>query len=543
MKKKTRFFLIAIIIIFLITPTLKGLKLDKKNYDDYKISKEKDHYFGLLKGGRMLPEGKEIFGLAPSSWDWRNHEGFDWTTSIKDQGSCGSCYAFGLYSAMESCIKIKSNKPNFYIDLSEQYMVSCGTDWISGIFGCEGAYLSSILDFVEQFGAITESCFPYISGTGNLPPCMNKCQEWQESIIEINGWNPISPSPSSLKNALVNYGPLITGIEVYENFLTYTEGIYEPHGEFLGYHLVSIVGYNDNPGYWICKNSWGIEWGEEGWFKIKYDECELEKDTVFIEVYNNTGLFNEIKCGTDTYKRSGDIYNYNSCTISMSEHFWAGPASAWYRFNLNEGKVSEGMDIGIKFSDSSLFGNGPNLYLYNWNEKKYTKLGKNLGHWHDPKWVWIKTSDSNKYINNNGILEVLVTTEDEDLTLLCHVGLYGKIAMSDLKCYADLKLGKILPGQKVVNNIKVENVGDPNSELSWMIVGWPEWGDWNFSPFKGEGLKTNQGLKTIIVTITAPYIFDRFEGDIRIKNVNDVCDFEILRVSLTTPNYIIKNYT
>jgi len=199
-KKSLISVFITIIIIITLTPEIKSLKIEKsKNLEIFKqdntldnckcknsIEKELDYkkqnnyFLGLLKGGDILPLGKEFTGKVPSSWDWRNHEGEDWTTNIKDQGLCGCCYAFGLYSAMESCIKIKSNKPNFYIDLSEQFMVSCGTIWTSGIFGCEGAYMSSILDFIETYGAIPESCFPYESGSGYLPPCSDKCQDWEE---------------------------------------------------------------------------------------------------------------------------------------------------------------------------------------------------------------------------------------------------------------------------------------------------------------------------------------------------------------------------
>jgi hypothetical protein len=221
----------------------------------------------------------------------------------------------------------------------------------------------------------------------------------------------------------------------------------------------------------------------------------------------------------------------------MSEHFWAGPASGWYRFYINEGKVSEGMKVGIKFCDRSFAGNGPNLYLFNWYENKYIRLGKNMGHWHDSRWVWMETENSNQYITYSGLIEVLVTTEDEDLTLLCKVGIRGKMARSNLKCSGNLHFGLIDPGQTVLDNINVANIGDPNSELNWMIDDWPDWGEWNFSPFKGKGLKTNQGSKTIIVAITAPFVFNRFNGEVKIINLDDERDYEIIEASLSTPRY------
>ncbi len=556
MNKKMFFCFVFIILILIITiiPVIKSISLkinknqdtflEKKGLDNCKCNnsnvefnedKEKnDYYLGLLQGGNPLPPGKEFIGRTPSSWDWRNHEGNDWTTSIKDQGKCGSCYAFGIYAAMESRIKIKNNKPNLYIDLSEQFMISCGTDWVSGISGCEGAYLSSILYFIETYGAIPESCFPYESGNGNVPLCSDKCQDWEDFIIAIEDWGSISPSQSSIKNALIQYGPLATGIEVYENFPSYSNGIYEPSGPFLGYHLVTIVGYNDDPGYWICKNSWGPDWGENGWFKIKFDVCEIEEDTIYLEVNNERKFFEEVKCGTKTYKRAGDIYNYTSCTVSMSQHLWSGSAYAWYRFNLSEIKAVAGMEVGLQFCDRSSDGNGPNLHVYYWDENRYVCLGKNLGHWYNPKWFWKKTSNSNKYLNNESIVEVLVTTEDEDFTLLCTVGIRGKMSKSNLKCSGNLYFGPISPKQTVVANINVENIGDPGSELNWNVVDWPEWGDWNFSPLSGKGLTPEQGSRAIIVAITAPYYINWYNGEVKIININDDSDYEIIEASLST---------
>jgi hypothetical protein len=158
-----------------------------------------------------------------------------------------------------------------------------------------------------------------------------------------------------------------------------------------------------------------------------------------------------------------------------------------------------------------------------------------MGHWHDPKWVWIETSDSNNYTTLSGLIEVMVTTEDEDLTLLFNVGLRGKMAKPNLKCTGNLHFGIIAPGQTVVDNINVKNIGDPNSELKWRIEDWPDWGEWTFSPLNGEGLRTDQGSRSIIVSITAPYIFKRFCGEVRIVNIDDLGDFDVVDVSFSTP--------
>jgi C1A family cysteine protease len=554
MEKRLLYVMIFLMLFsnLVINPLTGGEKFYNKNYSDsisrneenqeckcnnfnvVQSQKDNIYYLGLLKDGKPLPQGKEFSGRIPTSWDWRKHNNKDWTTNVKNQGMCGSCYAFGLYSAMESGIKIKSNQPDLSIDLSEQFIVSCGTEWVSGIFGCGGAYFYSILEFIETYGAIPESCFPYVSGQGNSAPCSDKCDDWGKYTIYIDGWDTVYPSQTSIKNALIQYGPLITGMEIYENFLSYSNGIYEPSGDLLGYHLVNIVGYNDDQGYWICKNSWGISWGELGWFKIKYNVCGIEEETAYLEVQNESDFFEFIKCGTETYKRKGDIYNYDTCTISMSEHFWAGPARAWYRFDFNEQKVTDGLEIGLQFCDRSFSGNGPSLYVYLWDENKYISLGKNLGHWYNPKWIWIETYNSYKYFNNDGVIEIMIKTEDEDFTLLCNIGLRGKIAKPNLRCSGNLHFGLVVPGQTVVDNINVENIGDPGSELNWKVVDWPDWGGWGFSPLNGNKLTPEQGSRTIIVAITVPNGMKRYSGSIGIMNLDDNTDYEMVEISLST---------
>jgi hypothetical protein len=77
---------------------------------------------------------------------------------------------------------------------------------------------------------------------------------------------------------------------VYGDFYSYTGGVYEHvYGEELGGHLVTLVGWDDSNSCWICKNSWGEDWGEDGWFRIKYSECDIEQDTAYlVDVYHVT---------------------------------------------------------------------------------------------------------------------------------------------------------------------------------------------------------------------------------------------------------------
>jgi hypothetical protein len=235
--------------------------------------------YGLLAEFEPM-EGEKL--EVPPKWDWRDVNGQDWTTPIKDQyqDKCGSCWAFGSLAGLESAIKVWENNSKLDVDLSEQYMLSCSPG------SCEGWYWMSTLNWIKRNGAIPESCFPYQAN--DTIPCDAKCPEWRDLLIGIDDYHWVHSNVSSIQNALIQYGPLPTTMDVYEDFYpNYTGGVYRhTYGDFIWGHCVTIVGYDDtwggeDEGYWIVKNSWGTEWGEDGWFRIAYGECEIEKGTAY----------------------------------------------------------------------------------------------------------------------------------------------------------------------------------------------------------------------------------------------------------------------
>lgn len=251
-------------------------------------------------------------------------------------------------------------------------------------------------------------------------------------------------------------------------------------------------------------------------------------------VCGSPGYFEEIKCGTKTSKRSGDIYNYNSCQVSMGEHILGGDATAWYEFDIGEIKVAEGMEIGVEFADWGWIGDGPNFYVYNWIDKKYTCLGIDIGNNDGFKWMWKKTSNSYKYISSEGIVEVKVWAEDDDWIILYHVGVKGQLIKPDLDCSDSLDFGYVKTGESVLKKFTVENIGDIGTELDWNIYSWPDWGTWTFTPSSGIDLKPEDGEVTVRVSVIAPSIQDQFIGQIKVVNENDNYDSEIIDVSIST---------
>lgn len=201
----------------------------------------------------------------PSERDWRNYENQNWVSPVKNQLSCGSCWAFGVASILEAKINIQLNNSEYDADLSEQHLISC-----SGAGSCSGGTPATALAYANSTGIAKESCFPY-SNANNV--CSNACVGWQNHTLKAS-YIKIESNAQAIKEAIAQYGPVQITYFVDTDFSYYTSGVYSHtiltwDGEN---HAVSIVGYNDTGEYWIVKNSWGNEWGEEGFFNIAYSE-------------------------------------------------------------------------------------------------------------------------------------------------------------------------------------------------------------------------------------------------------------------------------
>jgi C1A family cysteine protease len=202
----------------------------------------------------------------PAVLDWRNHDG-NWITSIKDQGDCGSCWAFATTAVLESMVKISKNLSE-NIDLSEQMLLSC-----SKAGNCiEGGYDYLAAEYIKNIGIPRESCYPY---TASDAPC-NPSSGWMSRVVIIKSWQWVSNSISGIETALQS-GPVTTFMTVYSDFYHYRSGIYKvtTGATVEGGHLVAIIGYDHINGYWICKNSWGTDWGENGFFRVQMGQANV----------------------------------------------------------------------------------------------------------------------------------------------------------------------------------------------------------------------------------------------------------------------------
>ena len=208
----------------------------------------------------------------PKSFDWRQQGA---VSGIRDQGACGSCWAFAMTQALESQVMmLKPGSPD--VRLSEQVMLSC-----SGAGSCDGGRMDA--DFLASDGLPPEEDYPYAAVNGR---CDDARPGWKARAYRIGGWNTVSAELDAMKDALVNYGPLPTVLDLRKDFKYYESGVYSyipgtewgcqgPGGkddDDWGWHAVLIVGYDDDAQCFIVKNSWGSGWGEKGYFRIAYSE-------------------------------------------------------------------------------------------------------------------------------------------------------------------------------------------------------------------------------------------------------------------------------
>jgi C1A family cysteine protease len=202
----------------------------------------------------------KTLAVYPSIFDWRDHNGSNWMTPVKSQGSCGSCWAFSAIGVVEAAINIYANNSDLDVDLSEQQLVS--SCCYAG--DCEGGSYQQALYYVRDTGIATEACFPYQASDS----ACTLCPDWSESAWKISNTYGTYQQPD-YKRYISTYGPMSATMPVYADFFVYSGGVYQrTSNNYKGNHAIVIVGWNDTEDCWIIRNSWGEYWGEDGYARI-----------------------------------------------------------------------------------------------------------------------------------------------------------------------------------------------------------------------------------------------------------------------------------
>ncbi len=266
-----------------------------------KIAKEEDWTFDIGKTSVSERNIEELCGFkAPDNW-WKNVDfdlitttqslpnTFDWRseggcTPVKDQGNCGSCWAFGTVAPLESAIKIEEG---INVDLSEQWLVSCNRDG----WGCDGGWWAH--DYHQwkngqsgDTGAVYESDFPYSASD-------ESCIDIDNHPYRLNDWAFIGsengiPQRSAIKQAIYTYGPVSAAVRATSLWEFYNGGVFNKDAPGNVNHAVTLVGWDDTKGRdgcWILKNSWGTDWGDDGYMYIEYGCSSIGYSACYVNGY------------------------------------------------------------------------------------------------------------------------------------------------------------------------------------------------------------------------------------------------------------------
>jgi len=233
----------------------------------------------------------ELTQSLPPSFDWRNYNGHCFIGPVRDQGDCGSCYAFGATAAAEGAYNFANNLyDGNCVDFSESFMwcLAALLEYAAHFSGCDGAdYEYAELQALVDFGITEETAYPYtIIGS----PC---CDHLSDTSVKFSQWHRVACGDvEGIKTAIMTYGVIDAAVYVSSGFENYSGGIFKdnqtscPDCEYTTTnHGIALVGWGNDAtygDYWILRNSWGNSWGENGYMRIAATSARVACEAAYL---------------------------------------------------------------------------------------------------------------------------------------------------------------------------------------------------------------------------------------------------------------------
>jgi C1A family cysteine protease len=269
---------------------------------------------------------------AATSIDWRLRWGWRWITMPRNQNPCGNCWAFSAACVVESMVRIEHCvwAPRSEGDIREGMGLHCS----------DGSWPNTALAWIKTHGVADPDCYPFYNYDHAYTPTADRAGR----VVYIPDCVTL-PSAKDQKTWLDTVGPITMVFEVWHDFDSYGGGIYvksnDPANYYRGLHAVTIVGYDDANQCWICKNSWGQNWGESwngirGYFRIRYGEVKCDYYSKYGVRYTNPDPWSKRRLHNGNLLESGDgtlHRNFEVLRVASKKvkHHWRdGSTHAWH---------------------------------------------------------------------------------------------------------------------------------------------------------------------------------------------------------------------
>ena len=334
--------------------------------------KPSDGYGGVGPLAKHLGERQ-----LPSSFDWRDYNGHSYIGPIRDQGDCGSCYAFGACAAAEGSYNWANGKyDGNCADFSEAFVAFCLSDYYPGFGGCTGAnYDYEELTALVEHGVCNDDVYPY---TDHEQACQSS--SWDAPRTSFQSWHRVGCSDiEAIKTAISTYGVVDAAVYAGTAFTAYSGGIYQdlktscssdPCYYTQTNHAIALVGWDDNggDGYWILRNSWGTDWGESGYMRIKYTSAWVACEAAYL-VY-------QAAVSTIYVDPSGSCGGNTPCYTTVQAAVNA--ASTGTTIKILQGSYSENVSLSTS-KEVTLSGGWNSSYTSQASSSSFNSLGRSAG--------------------------------------------------------------------------------------------------------------------------------------------------------------------
>lgn len=238
--------------------------VETKKYRSYDYNKK--YPLGYNPLNITVRSSITVSNNLPIKFDWREKV----NVFVRSQENCGSCWAFATISPIEYIYKYKTGLD---IHLSEQYLISCNSHGYS----CNGGRWD--YDDLIKKGVVLFDDYPYYSKDEN---CKKNIKLFDE--IKVLKWGYTGNTIEQIKTAIMNYGPVVSGVSVDDQFYNYIDGIYDHDSDEMINHAIVLVGWDDDLHAWILRNSWSSKWGFGGYMYIQYGVSGIGTDAAYVEV-------------------------------------------------------------------------------------------------------------------------------------------------------------------------------------------------------------------------------------------------------------------